>query len=137
MFGLTKKTEYGLQLMVYLGQNLTPGPVSLKQVAKEQKLPHRFLSQVARSLKKAHLISSKEGLGGGYFLTRSPQQISVSQIVEVLEGPLELVECLRGEACCSKAGACGQKRMFEQMGKSVNQVMSRYVLADLIPESAK
>jgi Rrf2 family cysteine metabolism transcriptional repressor len=131
MFGLTKKTEYGLQLMVFLAKNFGQDPVSLKEIAKKKKLPYRFLSQVVTKLKKARLVKSKEGTSGGYFLAREPQKISVSEILEVLEGPIELVECLQNEANCPWAGVCGQKAMFEKMKGMMKQVIEAHTLADL------
>lgn len=132
MFDLTKKTEYGLQLMVYLAKSLNQRPISLKQIAKEKKLPYRFLSQVASKLKKAGLVKTKEGIDGGYSLSKSPKKITVAEILEALEGPIELVECLKNEASCPWAGMCGQKRMFAQLKGSMKKVIEAHTLADLV-----
>jgi Rrf2 family cysteine metabolism transcriptional repressor len=132
MFGLTKKTEYGLRLMVFLAQNFGQEPTPLRQIAKKRNLPYRFLSQLALKLKKAGLIRAKEGAGGGYFLARSPQKITVAEVLEILEGPIELVDCLRNGASCPWAGACGQKQMFEKMKGSFKKIIEAHSLADLI-----
>jgi Rrf2 family protein len=132
MFELTKKAEYGLQLMVYLADKYDQGNIPLKQISKAKDLPYRFLSQIAAELKKSGLLDSKEGLGGGYFLTRSPQEISVAEILETLEGPIELVECLKREASCPWAEACGQKQMFEQMKGKLKNIIGAHSLGDLI-----
>ncbi|MBN1263685.1 MAG: Rrf2 family transcriptional regulator [Candidatus Pacebacteria bacterium] len=132
MFELTKKTEYGLQLMVYLARNFSQEPVSLKQIVKVKKLPYRFLSQTATDLKKAGLIKSKEGAGGGYFLSRKPKEITVAKILEVLEGPIGLVECLQKEASCPWSGMCGQRQMFFRLKGIVKKVMESHSLADLV-----
>jgi Rrf2 family protein len=132
MFSLTKKTEYGLQLMVFLARNFNKGPISLKGVAKKKKLPYRFLSQVAADLKKASLLKTKEGVGGGYFLAKEPKKMKVAKILEVLEGPIELVECLQKEASCPWAGMCGQKAMFAQMKGSLKKIVEAHSLADLV-----
>lgn len=130
MFELTKKAEYGLQLMVFLAKKKQE-PVALKEVAKKKKLPYRFLSQVAADLKKAGLVKAKEGVGGGYFLARPAEKIEVAEILEVLEGPIELVECLQNGASCPWAGVCGQKAMFTEMKKSLKKIMEAHTLADL------
>jgi len=132
MFGLTKKAEYGLQLMVYLAKNYQEEPISLKEIAKKKKLPYRFLSQVALTLKKAGLVKSKEGVGGGYYLASLPRKTAVADILEALEGPIELVECLRNEASCPWAQMCGQKRMFEKMKGSLKKVIEAHSLGDLL-----
>lgn len=137
MFGLTKKSEYGLQLMVYLGQHTGKEPMSLREVAKTQKLPYRFLTQVAADLKKAKLIKSKEGVGGGYLLARSAGKISVAEILEVLEGPIELVDCLQAGSSCPHAAICGQRQMFAQMKGSMSKIMGAHTLKDLLPKEKR
>lgn len=132
MFELTKKTEYGLQLMTYLARNYQKKPISLKKVARIKKLPYRFLSQLASSLKKAGLVDSKEGSGGGYFLAKAPKKIAVADILEVLEGPIELIECLKKDASCPWAGMCGQRAMFSQLKGMMKKVIQAHSLADLV-----
>lgn len=134
MFSLTKKSEYGLQFMVYLAKNKSDGPIGLKQVAKEKKLPYRFLAQVARDLKKAGLVKSKEGTGGGYYLAKPAVKIEVAKILETLEGPIEMVECLHREEACPWAAVCLQKNMFEKMKGSLKKIVESHSLADLIKE---
>ena len=131
MFSLTKKTEYGLQLMVFLAKHFGQEPIPLKQIAKKKHLPYRFLSQVAQDLKKAGLVATKEGLGGGYLLAKKPSQIEVAKILEVLEGPIELVECLQQESACPWSAVCGQKAMFVQMKGSLKKIIESHTLADL------
>ena len=137
MFGLTKKSEYGLQLMVYLGQHAAQGPVSLKEVANTQKMPYRFLTQVAADLKKAKLVKSKEGVGGGYVLARPAGKIPVAEILEVLEGPIELVDCLQAGSSCPHAAICGQRQMFAQMKGSMSKILGAHTLKDLLPKEQK
>lgn len=128
MFGLTKKADYGLELMVVLARHFKKGPLSLRQVAKEKKLPFKYLEQVAIPLREAGLIRAKEGRGGGYFLKKSPQEISVAEIVEILEGPVELGYCLG----CPKAAICGQKNIWTEVGDKVRQTIQEKSLADLV-----
>ncbi|MFC1790242.1 RrF2 family transcriptional regulator [Patescibacteria group bacterium] len=129
---MTKKTEYGLQLLVYLAEKDGQGPVSLKEVAKSKKLPVRFLGQVATKLKKAKFLKSKEGVGGGYFLAKKPKKIEVADVLEVLEGPIELVECLQKGSSCPWAGMCGQQTMFAQIKGKMKKIIEAHTLADLV-----
>jgi Rrf2 family protein len=128
MFGLSKKIDYGLELMVFLAKNYSCGPVSLKKVAQEKKLPYKFLGQIAGELKAFGLIDSKEGKKGGYFLTQAPKKISVAEVVEVLEGPVEVGACLG----CPKANFCGQKNIWPEIGESVRKMMKGKTLESLI-----
>ncbi len=128
MFGLTKKADYGLELMIALAKNYARGPLSLKQIAKEKKLPYKFLGQLALDLRVMGLIESKEGKGGGYFLTRPPQKISVAEVMEALEGPIEVGACFG----CPKAQVCGQKDIWAEVGDKVRKTIEGKTLEDLI-----
>jgi len=128
MFDLKKKTEYGLQLMIALARQYSQGPLSLRILAKEEKLPYKFLEQLVFPLRLAGLIEAKEGKTGGYFLTKSPGKISVSQVVEALEGPMDLGHCFG----CPKANSCGQKEVWSEVGEKIRQTMEGKTLKDLI-----
>lgn len=128
MFGLSKKTDYGMELMIALAKNYRQGRLSLRQVAKEKKLPFKYLEQVVIPLRESGLIEAKEGKGGGYFLKKSPKKISVAEIVEILEGPVEVGACFG----CPKATICGQKDVWAEVGDKVRKTIEDKILADLI-----
>ena len=131
MFELTKKSEYGLQLMVYLAKKTNRKPVSLKKVARDKKMPYRFLSRVAAKLKEAGLLGTKEGVTGGFFLAKPAKKIHVSDILEVLEGKIEMVNCLQSANSCPWASSCHQRKMFQQLTGSVRNIFQAHTLADL------
>ena len=128
MFGLKKKTNYGLELMIFLGKNFGKGPIALKEVAKAKKLPFKFLEQIAIPLRESKLVEAKEGKGGGYFLKRKPKEISVAEIVEVLEGPVEVCQCF----ACPIANVCGQKDFWGEVGDKVKKAIEGKTLKDLV-----
>ena len=82
---------------------------------------------VAMSLRLAGLIEAKEGKGGGYFLTKKPEEITVAEVVEVLEGPVEVGACFG----CPKAAACGQKDIWQEVGQKVKKTIKGKTLKDL------
>lgn len=128
MLGLKKKTNYGFELMIVLAKNFGRGPMALKKIAKRKKLPYKFLEQIVISLRKTGLVKAKEGKGGGYFLKRKPKKILVSEIVETLEGPVEVGHCFG----CPMARICGQKDFWGQVGDKVREAIEGKTLADLI-----
>ena len=128
MFGLTKKADYGLELMIALAKNFSKGPISLRKIAKTRKLPFKYLEQVVIPLRESGLIEAKEGKGGGYFLKKKPEKVSVAEIVEILEGPVELGDCFG----CPKATVCGQKDVWTEVGDKVRETIEGKTLADLI-----
>lgn len=128
MFGLSKKTDYGLELMIVLAKNYGQGTLSLRQIAKQKKLPFKYLEQVVIPLRKSGLVKAIEGKGGGYFLKKKPEIISIREIVEVLEGPVELGACFG----CPKVNVCGQKDVWTEVGDKVRETIEEKTLADLL-----
>lgn len=128
MFQISKKTDYGLELMIYLAKNYGQKPVSLKTVAKEKKLPFKFLEQLVIPLREASLIAAKSGKSGGYYLKKRPERISIAKIVEVLEGPVQVGACFG----CPKAATCGPKDVWSEVGDNVRKTIKGKTLRDLI-----
>lgn len=133
MFGLPKRVNYGLELMVALAERYGQGPVALRRIAKEKKLPFKYLEQVVVPLREAGLVEAKEGKGGGYFLAVKPEEVSVAEIVWVLEGPVEVGACFG----CPKAAVCGQKSVWAEVGEKVRRAMAEKSLADLIKKEGR
>lgn len=128
MFGLKKSTNYGLTLMIYLAKNFGQGPIALKEIAKKKKLPFKFLEQIAMSLRESKLVEAKEGKGGGYFLKKKPKDISVAEIVEILEGPVQIGQCFD----CPMTSICGgQKDLWGEVGDKVKKAIEDKTLEDL------
>ena len=93
-------------------------------------MPYAFLSQIAPILVEHGFLGSKEGVGGGYFLRRDPATIQVGEVLELLEGPIAPVECLR-EGCVCEEG-CLQKSVMERMAEALRKSMRGFTLADLV-----
>lgn len=127
MFGLSKKTDYGMELMIALAKKYRQGLLSLRQIAKQKKLPFKYLEQVVVPLRESGLVGAKEGKGGGYFLKKSPKKVSVAEIVEILEGPVEVGACFG----CPKATVCGQKDVWVEVGDKVRETIEGKTLAGL------
>ena len=103
------------------------GPIN--QISKERKMPYKYLSQIAPVLVDAGILGSKEGVGGGYYLKKKPESISVGEVLELLEGPMAPVACMRDGCQCEPH--CVQKSMMKKVATSVREAMEGYTLADL------
>ena len=89
---ISTRGRYGLKAMVDIAANSQSGCVSLKSIAERTNLSESYLEQLIAPIKKAGLVKSVRGANGGYTLAKTPQEISVGDILRVVEGPLELVE---------------------------------------------
>ncbi len=92
-------------------------------------MPYSYLSQIAPVLVEAGILGSKEGAGGGYFLKKKPELISVGEVLELLEGPVSPIACMRDGCLCEPY--CVQKSVMKKMANSMSKAMAGYTLADL------
>jgi len=133
MFNISTKSDYGFIVMLELARGYGRGLLSLSEIAKKRKLSSGYLVQILQPLIKAKLIISKEGKGGGYKLAKSPQAISVLEIIEALEGKAALVKCLKqGSNCCAGFAACDAKKVWGIIAKDIQEMLKEKTLEDLV-----
>jgi Rrf2 family protein len=120
-------------MMYELALNYGAGPMSLKEVAAKQQLSETYLEQLIAHLKKAGLVTSIRGAQGGYELIRKPEEITVGEIIRVLEGPLAPSECiLDSEPECVRADYCVTRLIWEKIMDSINNVIDSITLKDMV-----
>jgi Rrf2 family protein len=115
MISASKKIDYGILLMASLPEHGEQQFRSLQDVAQEKKLSAGFLSQVMIPLKKAGLVQSKEGVNGGYQLSKPSRDISLSEIYEAIEGPLKLTACQDVKKACVCEKTCPTKGIWTDL----------------------
>lgn len=135
---LSKRGEYGLRAMIALA---TPGPdgesqvVQIREIAQREQIPAKFLEQILLSLKNAGFLHSKMGVGGGYHLAKAPKDISLGQIVRVLDGPLAPVKCVSQmayEPCgCPDEETCGLRLVMGDVRNAIANLLDGTSLADV------
>lgn len=128
---LTKKAEYAIRAMVDLAANDIGRPVKAKDVAARQDIPQEFLAHVVSELKGAGLIRTVRGNSGGIFLNNNPSEITVRHVVEVIEGPIALNDCLLGERGCARKSSCPLHGMWHEAQTKMLSVLEATTLAEL------
>jgi Rrf2 family transcriptional regulator, iron-sulfur cluster assembly transcription factor len=106
-------------------------PVRLKEVAARQGISKRYLETVAAPLKKARLLIAVSGRGGGYRLVRSPEEISVGQIIRAIMGEFNIVECVQTPDICPKSPVCPTRKVWVTLHDKILEVLGGFSLADL------
>ncbi|KUO72735.1 MAG: hypothetical protein APF77_01855 [Clostridia bacterium BRH_c25] len=130
---LSTKGRYGLKIMYELALNYGAGTMSLKEVAQKQQLSETYLEQLIAYLRKAGLVTSVRGAQGGYELSRKPEEITVGEIIRLLEGPLAPSECvIDDEPECTRADYCVTRLIWEKIMESINNVIDSITLNDMI-----
>lgn len=131
------KGRYGLRAMLEMAVNRGQGPVALHAIARNQGISERYLEQLFIPLKRAGLVKSIRGSQGGYVLKRDPKDITVGDIIRILEGPISPVECVNEEdpEKCSREARCVTRKIWTEVRESINGILDSYTLADLVIES--
>lgn len=137
---LSKRGEYGLRAMIMLAGTPEAGAplpmVQIKEIAQREQISAKFLEQILLTLKNAGLLHSKMGVGGGYYLAKSPSEITLGQIFRVLDGPVAPIRCVSQmayEPCgCPDEQTCGLRMVMGDVRNAIANILDNTSLADVI-----
>jgi Rrf2 family protein len=134
---LSKRGEYGLKAMIELASRESEhGVVQIKEIAAHEQIPVKFLEQIMVTLKNAGLLHSKSGVGGGYYLSRPASEITLGQIVRVLDGPLAPIRCVSHmayERCvCEDENTCGLRLAMLDVRNAIADILDEATLAEVL-----
>jgi Rrf2 family protein len=136
---LSKRGEYGLRAMIRMAELSEKGGsssmVQIKEISQREQISPKFLEQILLTLKNAGLVHSKMGVGGGYYLARSPGEITLGQIFRVLDGPVAPIKCVSQmayEPCgCPEEQTCGLRLMMGDVRNAIAEILDNTSLADV------
>lgn len=129
---LSTKARYGLRAITEIAKSYGSAPAKRKDIAEKQGLSDSYLENLLIVLKNIRIIETTRGSNGGYVLCRPPSDISVLEIVEALEGPLDLVECVSSSKNCEKSSRCSARTVWSEMSEIWRKTLSAKTLQDLI-----
>ena len=130
MIKISTKGRYVLRLMIQLASDYGNGAILLKDIAEEQDVSANYLAQLISPLKSAGLIVSNRGSHGGYMLSRKPTEINVRQIIEAVEGPISLVECVHAPEICSRVERCLSRKVWIQASEQLAETFASTKLSE-------
>lgn len=128
---LSTKGRYGVKAMVDLAINYGDEPVSIKSISERQNISEYYLEQLFATLRKAGIIKSIRGAQGGYVLNREPSEITIHEVIELLEGPIEISNCLVEESC-DNIEACPTRLLWKKIKESIEEVTHSITLEDMV-----
>ncbi len=129
---LSSRSRYGTRLMVDMAQHYGQGPLHLANIASRQGISVKYLEQIIIPLKKANYIHSVRGPKGGHVLAKPPGEITVGEIVAVLEDGINLVECLEDNGACQRAEICLTRQVWQEAARAMFAKLYSITLADLV-----
>ena len=129
---LSTRSRYGTRLMLDLAQHYREGPLQLGDIAKRQEVSVKYLEQIIIPLKKARYIESVRGRKGGHILTKPPEEITVGEIVALLEDSSCLVACDKDDTVCERADTCPTRLLWKEASEAMFGRLKDVTLADLV-----
>ncbi len=129
---LSTKSRYGTRLILDMVQHNDGTAVQLSEIAKRQDISVKYLEQIIIPLKKANYIKGIRGARGGYVLEKSPNDISVGEIVALMEGGETICECTENPKSCKTAKTCMTRQMWIDAAKAMFDKLNSISFADLL-----
>lgn len=128
---LSTKGRYGTRAMLELAMRQETGPVNVKEIAEKQDISPRYLEHLMARLASRGLVRPVRGRGGGFVLSRPPSEITLADIVEALEGPISVVECVEDPAACDRYSTCATREIWEGVSQSITRYLGEMTLEEL------
>lgn len=129
---LSTRSRYGTRMMLDLAQHYGESPVQIGEIARRQDISVKYLEQLIIPLKKANYIKSVRGPKGGHVLAKPPEKITVGEIVELLEGGINLADCIENPDTCDRSETCLTRGIWETATKAMSQELNSITLSDMI-----
>jgi Rrf2 family protein len=134
---LTKMTRFGTRAVFDIAYNSSGSPVQVRDIAKRQEIPLRFLEQIFHKLKKADFIKGERGPSGGYVLTKDPSEITVGDIVRAVDESLDVVCCVSDTKPCHRADQCVTRPIWQEASRKIKDYLDTVTIADLCEDACK
>jgi Rrf2 family protein len=134
---LSKRAKYALKALIALASGPRGEPVRIRDLARQERIPQKFLETILLDLRNHGILQSKMGKGGGYYLVRDPRTVMIGQLIRQFDGPLAAVPCasqtayVRCQDCRDEAG-CGVRWVMKGVRDATARILDRTTLADLV-----
>ncbi|HAI85053.1 MAG TPA: transcriptional regulator [Chitinophagaceae bacterium] len=133
---LSKKSQYAFKALTYIAQQSNGVPILIAEIAKKKKIPIKFLENILLELKKAGLLASKKGKGGGYYFATPPDTITLAKIMRIIDGPIALLPCVslnfykKCKDCDEQC--CGLNHIMSEVRDASLGILENRTVADLV-----
>lgn len=129
---LSAKLEYVTRALLDLALHRGEERVLLREIARRQQIPLRYLEHLMRPLLSGKIVRSTRGTRGGVSLARPPEEIKLSEVMQLIEGQTALVECISNPGVCGRSRSCATRDMWSELEATINGVLSSITLHDLM-----
>jgi len=129
---ISTKGRYGLRILIDLATHDPGKPRMLKDIAASQQISEKYISRLVIDLRRARLIRSVRGVNGGFHLAKRPEEITLLQILETMEGSISVVDCVRAPEKCTRNSLCPARNIWMQLNDGIRDLMKKITLEDIL-----
>lgn len=133
MLRITRQTDYGIVLLTRFAALPAGGVRNARDLAAEQRLPAPMVSKILKLLARGGLLASQRGATGGYRLARPAHEIVISEVIEALEGPIAMTECLGSGPTCAIEPSCPSRPNWQRINVAIHRALADVRLSDMLP----
>ena len=129
---ISTKGRYGLRILMDLALHQSEKPRLIRDIAKSQQISEKYISRLVIALRKAGMVRSVRGVNGGFHLAMKPEDITLLNVIEVMEGPLSIVDCVSTPKSCVHSKDCAPREIWCKLNEDIRGLMSGVTLADVL-----
>lgn len=133
---IKRKTDYAIRSILCLSQK-KDNIIDVNEIAREKVVPSIFLAKVLQKLKKAKIVKSLKGRKGGFYLSKSPKEISLLEIIEIMQGPISINLCAIDKRKCKLSDKCSVHPLWVKMRKRIENELKKVNIENLIKKEKK
>lgn len=134
---ISTKGRYALRLLIDIAENQGEGYIRLRDVAKRQQISEKYLEIIVRALARGGCLVGVRGKGGGYRLSKAPEEYNIRQVLEAAEGALAPVACVEDGQDCPRMSECPTLPLWQGLDRVIGEYLDGFTLADLLPSKGK
>ena len=129
---ISTKGRYGLRILMDLALHQSDKPRLIRDIAKSQQISEKYISRLVISLRKSGMIRSVRGVNGGFHIAKKPEDITLLDVIEVMEGPLSIVDCVSTPKRCKLSENCAPREVWCKLNDDIRGLMRGTTLADIL-----
>ncbi len=135
MLKLSKKVDYGLMALIHLARHGEAASWSAREIAERYGIPPGLLAKILQRLAQRGIVDSRHGMKGGYTLARAPGEITAAEVVEAIDGPLSLTQCMTEQGTCLQFERCNIKSPLQRLNDAVAGMLTRVTVAEMLDDA--
>ena len=129
---ISTKGRYGLRILIDLAMHDPAKPRMLRDIARSQQISEKYISRLVIDLRRAKLVRSVRGVNGGFHLAKRPDEITLLEVLETMEGPISVVECVRAPEKCSRQELCPARTIWTRLNDGIRELTAKITLDDIL-----